>query len=101
MTLAALEATLRLALDAERAVERIPLWSMAAAPVEELWKRAGAMAGVLCGELGYRAVVVQADSFLGGGSAPIRPIATAAIAIEPPFPRPSVGSGPGPGAEAG
>jgi L-seryl-tRNA(Ser) seleniumtransferase len=31
---------------------------------------------------------VQADSFLGGGSAPIQPIPTAAIAISPPFPPP-------------
>ena len=32
--------------------------------------------------------VVNADSFLGGGSAPIQPIPTAAIAISPPFPSP-------------
>ena len=33
--------------------------------------------------------VVAADSFLGGGSAPIQPIPTAAVAISPPFPPPN------------
>jgi L-seryl-tRNA(Ser) seleniumtransferase len=88
MTLAALEATLRLVLSGEQAAEKIPLWSMAAAPLEDLWKRATVIAGVLCEQLGYRAAIVRADSYLGGGSAPIHPIPTAAIAIEPPFPGP-------------
>jgi L-seryl-tRNA(Ser) seleniumtransferase len=86
MVLAALEATLRLALYPERAALKIPLWSMVAAPVEELWARAGAMARTLCDQLGYHAAVVRTDSYLGGGSAPIQPIATAAIAISPPYP---------------
>ena len=45
MTLAALEATLRLALDPERGAARIPLWSMVAAPVDVLSERATAIAG--------------------------------------------------------
>ena len=61
---------------------------MVAAPVEDLSARAAALARTLCDRLGYRAAVVQSDSFLGGGSAPIEPIPTAAIAISPPFPAP-------------
>jgi L-seryl-tRNA(Ser) seleniumtransferase len=88
MTLAALEATLELALDAERGRDGIPLWAMVAAPVESLWQRATTVAGSLNDRLGYHAQVVKAESFLGGGSAPIQPIPTAAIAISPPFPAP-------------
>jgi L-seryl-tRNA(Ser) seleniumtransferase len=88
MTLAALEATLILALDTERAAAKIPLWSMVAAPVDVLWQRAKLIAATLCDRLGYRARVVEAESFLGGGSAPIQPIPTAAIAISPPYPGP-------------
>jgi L-seryl-tRNA(Ser) seleniumtransferase len=88
MTLAALEATLGLALAQERGAERIPLWSMAATPVEILSKRAGALAERLCDLSGYHARVVQADSFLGGGSAPYERIPSSAVAIEPPFPPP-------------
>jgi L-seryl-tRNA(Ser) seleniumtransferase len=88
MTLAALEATLQLALDSERGAAHIPLWSMVAAPVEVLTQRAVTIAGLLSSRFGYRAQVVQADSFLGGGSAPIQPIPTAAIAISPPYPPP-------------
>lgn len=86
MTLAALEATLRLALDPERAAARIPLWSMIAMPVELLRERAALLASSFRDELGLRAEVVAAESFLGGGSAPFQPIPTAAIAISPPFP---------------
>ncbi len=88
MALAALEATLRLVLDPDRGALRIPLWSMVAAPVEELSARAGALARTMCERLGYHAAVVASESFLGGGSAPIQPIPTAAIAISAPFPAP-------------
>jgi L-seryl-tRNA(Ser) seleniumtransferase len=88
MTLAALEATLHLALDALRGAALIPLWSMVAAPLEVLSERASAVAGKLRDRFGYQAQVVQAESFLGGGSAPFQPIPTAAIAISPPYPPP-------------
>jgi L-seryl-tRNA(Ser) seleniumtransferase len=88
MTLAALEATLNLALDSERAAAQIPLWSMAAAPVDVLWRRAVEIAGTLCVRFDYHARAIETESFLGGGSAPIRPIATAGIAISPPYPGP-------------
>jgi L-seryl-tRNA(Ser) seleniumtransferase len=88
MTLAALEATLRLALDGDRSGARIPLWSMAAAPVEVLWQRATVLAKALSDWDGYHAQAVKSDSFLGGGSAPIEVIPSAAVAIAPPFPAP-------------
>jgi L-seryl-tRNA(Ser) seleniumtransferase len=86
MTLAALEATLRLASDPERAAERIPLWSMITMPVAQLEARARSLATALSGELGFHANVVAAESFIGGGSTPIMPIPTAAVGISPPFP---------------
>ena len=102
MVLAALEATLRLALDPERAAREIPLWSMAAVPVEVLSTRAAGLARELCDRFGYRAACVPSDSFLGGGSAPIRVIPSAAVAITAPFPAAaSIGSGAGDGASGG
>jgi L-seryl-tRNA(Ser) seleniumtransferase len=88
MTLAALEATLRLAQDAEHAVKRIPLWNMIATEVPVLEARAKALAAALCGELGLSARVVGGESFVGGGSVPVHPIATPIVAVSPPFPAP-------------
>jgi L-seryl-tRNA(Ser) seleniumtransferase len=85
MTLAALEATLRLASHADQAAERIPLWSMVALSVAKLRERASALARLLRDELGLDAAVVAADSFTGGGSAPVQPIPTAALALAPPY----------------
>ncbi len=86
MTLAALEATLRLAMDPELAAERIPLWSMIAAPLSDVRSRAEALAGVLRSELGLRASVVGSEAFIGGGSVPIHPIPSVAVAVSAPFP---------------
>jgi L-seryl-tRNA(Ser) seleniumtransferase len=86
MTLAALEATLLLARDPERAARQIPLWSMVAAPVAALSERATRLAIVLRDELGLNAAVVAGESYMGGGSAPVHPIPTAAVVVSPPFP---------------
>jgi L-seryl-tRNA(Ser) seleniumtransferase len=86
MTLAALEATLLLACDADRAASRIPLWSMIGAPVAALSERATRLAVVFRDELGLNAAAVAAESYLGGGSAPVQPIPTAAVVVSPPFP---------------
>jgi L-seryl-tRNA(Ser) seleniumtransferase len=88
MTLAALAATLRLAADPDRALTRIPLWSMITIPVSELEQRARSLAMALRDELGFSAAVVSAESFIGGGSAPVLPIPTAAVGLSPPFPGP-------------
>jgi len=88
MTLAALEATLHLATDPERAAARIPLWRMTAIPISTLSRRAAELASSLCALLGANATVVPAESFLGGGSAPLQGIPTVAVAIAAPFPAP-------------
>ena len=86
MTLAALEATLMLACDPDRATERIPLWAMISTPVEALSARATEVAAIFRSELGLNAAVVPAESYLGGGSAPVQAIPSAAVAVSPPFP---------------
>jgi L-seryl-tRNA(Ser) seleniumtransferase len=86
MTLAALEATLLLASDPIRAVSRIPLWSMIGAAVTTLFERATTLAEVFRAELGLCAAAVAAESYLGGGAAPVQPIPTAVVAVSPPFP---------------
>jgi L-seryl-tRNA(Ser) seleniumtransferase len=88
LTLAALEATLSLVADQSRAVERIPLWSMISAPLSTLQARAAALAETLRQVVRLNATVVPADSFIGGGSAPVSSLATAAVAVAPPFPEP-------------
>jgi L-seryl-tRNA(Ser) seleniumtransferase len=86
MTLAALEATLRLALDTDQAPIRVPLWAMIRLPVAKLEARAKNLARLLREKLGLDASVIEAESYIGGGSAPLHPLATLAVAIAPPFP---------------
>jgi L-seryl-tRNA(Ser) seleniumtransferase len=88
MTLAALEATLRLAADPDHAARRIPLWAMIAAPLPGLRHRAESLAEALRSELGLNARAVASEAFVGGGSVPIHAIESAAVAITPPFPTP-------------
>jgi L-seryl-tRNA(Ser) seleniumtransferase len=88
MTLAALEATLRLAADADHAARRIPLWAMIAAPLPGLRDRAASLAEVLRSEMGVNATAVASEAFIGGGSVPIHAIESAAVAVAPPFPIP-------------
>jgi L-seryl-tRNA(Ser) seleniumtransferase len=88
MTLAALEVTLHLARDPDWAADRIPLWRMMAMPLSTLSRRASSLASALASELGANATVVPAESFIGGGSAPLQGIPTMAVAIAAPFPAP-------------
>ena len=59
---------------------------MIATPLEALSDRAARLAAVFRAELGLNAAVVPAESYLGGGSAPVQPIPTVAVAVSPPFP---------------
>ncbi|QEH35888.1 L-seryl-tRNA(Sec) selenium transferase [Aquisphaera giovannonii] len=86
MTLAALEATLALIADPAHAASRLPLWRMIGADVGSIRRRAERLAAGLRDELGLDASVVESESFLGGGSAPVSPIPTAAVRVGPPFP---------------
>lgn len=84
MTLAALEATLRLALSPEIAAREIPLWSFFSAPLDTLHARAHALADRLRAELGLTAEVVDSTAYPGGGSLPQEPLPSAAVRVAHP-----------------
>lgn len=86
LTLAALEATLHLALDAGHGHRRIPFWSFLNTPVETLRSRAEALADRLRAELGLAAWPVDTTAQVGGGSVPGEAIPSAAVRIDPPWP---------------
>jgi L-seryl-tRNA(Ser) seleniumtransferase len=86
MTLAALEATLRLVLDPAHAGSRIPLWSFLNTPLDQLRDRAVRLAAAFRESCGLNADAVESTSFLGGGSAPLEAIPTAVVRVAPPFP---------------
>jgi L-seryl-tRNA(Ser) seleniumtransferase len=79
LSLAALEATLRLYLDPERALHEVPVLRMLVAGAEELEERATAMAAVI----GDAAQVVQASGRVGGGALPLLELTGAVCAVEP------------------
>jgi L-seryl-tRNA(Ser) seleniumtransferase len=71
MTLAALEATLRLYLDAERALREVPGLRMLGSPVAELRQRAEALADRLRALQTLESVAATEDvAYVGGGSLP-------------------------------
>jgi len=88
MTLAALEATLRLALDPALARRRIPLWAFLSASPATLQARAERLARSLRDELGLNATVEATQAFLGGGSLPAEPLPSWAVRVSPPYPAP-------------
>lgn len=84
MTLAALEATLRLYRDQRQALEQIPTLRMIAASAAELEVRAKELAGVLRGLDGSGVLdieVRQSSSQVGGGSLPGLDLPTRAVAV--------------------
>jgi L-seryl-tRNA(Ser) seleniumtransferase len=85
MTLASLEATLRLCLDEEKAVEKIPTLRMLTQPIERIKKRAQKISAVLKKQIpGKAAVVVAADqSRAGGGALPETDFPTYVVSIKP------------------
>lgn len=85
MSLAALEATLRLYRDEHRAVEQIPTLKMIAASPEELKSRAEELAGMLReieGSGPLRVEVRQGFSQVGGGSLPAQNLPTYVVAVQ-------------------
>ncbi|WP_287152658.1 L-seryl-tRNA(Sec) selenium transferase [Candidatus Solincola tengchongensis] len=83
LTVAALEATLRLYLDPERALAEIPTLAMITADPESLRERAERLAGKLssaCPDL--RVEVVEDVSRAGGGSLPLEDLPTWVVAVE-------------------
>jgi L-seryl-tRNA(Ser) seleniumtransferase len=81
MTLAALEATLRLYLDEKRAWLDVPVLRMLAASLEELRSRATALAKQLSSIAGVQAKVRETQTFVGGGSLPAQSMPSIAVAI--------------------
>jgi L-seryl-tRNA(Ser) seleniumtransferase len=85
MTLAALEATLRLYLDPEAARRRVPTLRMITAPPEELRRRAAALRRRVVKALPERvaAALTPGVSRVGGGSFPERDLLTTLVALRP------------------
>ena len=85
MTLAALEATLRLYLDPERAMERIPTLRMLTKRPEHVAVRARHMVDVIgdgCGDA-YWVAAVPDVSRAGGGALPMADIPTTVVTVSP------------------
>jgi L-seryl-tRNA(Ser) seleniumtransferase len=83
MTLAALEATLRLYLHEERALREVPGLRMLALPLSELRQRAETMAVRLRSLPGVAtAIVGDGVAYVGGGSLPDQPLKTVVIEVE-------------------
>ncbi len=82
LTLAALEAVLRLYLEPEEAVRRVPTLAMICAAPEELRMRAEALAQALAEVPGLGATVVPGVSRVGGGAFPERDLPTSLVRLE-------------------
>jgi L-seryl-tRNA(Ser) seleniumtransferase len=80
LTLSALEATLRLYLEPERALREIPVLSMLTASVQDIAARANAIAGKLLAA-GIEAKAVDSSASVGGGAFPTATIPSRAIAL--------------------
>jgi L-seryl-tRNA(Ser) seleniumtransferase len=76
LTLAALEATLSLYLDPERAAHEIPVLRMLGEPAESVLARAERLAGLIGGE------VEQTVGRVGGGALPLAELPSFACAVE-------------------
>ncbi len=81
LAVAAMEATLRLYLDPERAAAEIPTLAMLTADPEMLMKRANTLARKLSSLEGIEAEVVSEVSRAGGGSLPMTDLPTWAVAV--------------------
>jgi L-seryl-tRNA(Ser) seleniumtransferase len=83
MTLAALEATLRLYLNEERALREVPVLRMLGIPLEELRQRAEKLAECLRVLPGIASVTTAEDvAYVGGGSLPDQSMKSWVVEIE-------------------
>jgi L-seryl-tRNA(Ser) seleniumtransferase len=81
MTLAALEATLRLYLDEAKALAEVPVLRLLGLPLEELRQRADRFAERLRAILGLAAQARDDEAFVGGGSLPDRALPTVVVEV--------------------
>jgi L-seryl-tRNA(Ser) seleniumtransferase len=86
LTLSALEATLRLYLEPERALREIPVLAMLTVPVSELQSRAQGIVARLAAN-GIAAEVVVSSASVGGGAFPTAAIPSIAIRLPGPAQR--------------
>lgn len=84
LTLAALEATLRLYLDERRAFSHIPVLRALAMPLQEIEKRAGRLRDrIVALASGHLEVsVIDGTSEVGGGALPLESIPTRLVAVQ-------------------
>jgi L-seryl-tRNA(Ser) seleniumtransferase len=82
MTLAALEATLRLYLNQERALREVPVLRMLGTPLSELRRRADALAGRLNELPDITAEAAEDVAYVGGGSLPAQAMKTWVVCME-------------------
>ncbi len=84
MTLAALEATLRIYLNEEKALREIPVLHLLGLPLEELRQRAEMLAQALRALGTLASIEVAPDiAYVGGGSLPDQKLATWIVAVKP------------------
>jgi L-seryl-tRNA(Ser) seleniumtransferase len=81
MTLAALEATLRLYSDETKALDAVPILRMLSQPIAELRRRARSLADKLAAITGIRATPRDDEAYVGGGSLPEHALPTAVVAV--------------------
>ena len=85
LTLAALEATLRLYLDPKKALEQVPTLRMLSLPVEELQRRCDNLLPRMVTHLGDSAdcTVIETTATVGGGALPLAELPGCVIALAP------------------
>jgi L-seryl-tRNA(Ser) seleniumtransferase len=82
MTLAALEATLRLYLDEQRRLQEVPVLRMLEGKPAELWQRAEVLAGRLRALPELTVHVVEDVAYVGGGSLPDQTMPSWVVEVE-------------------
>ena len=83
LSIAALEATLRLYHEPDRLCERLPLLRMLTAPLDVLRERAARVRWALPAALRERVTVQEDVGYAGGGALPREAVPTIVLAIEP------------------
>jgi L-seryl-tRNA(Ser) seleniumtransferase len=84
LTLAALEAVLRLARSPSLARSAIPLWTLLAANREQLRARSEAIVAALGDQPGVQPVIVETEAQMGGGSVPAHRLPSIALRLDVP-----------------
>ncbi len=85
LTVAALEATLRLYLEEEKALQEIPVWRALTMPLSQLLERVETLAVLLQDYFGKEGVILwEGSSRVGGGSLPTAELPTVLLSLQVP-----------------